>query len=868
MYPANITRDEARARSALIRTHSYEILVDLSGRNKDPQTTFVSTSTIRFSSKSGTTHVDFIAEDLLSAVLDGMDLDCDEFTKERLPLHLVDGEHVLTIIGRCRYSRTGEGLHQFFDPVDGLPYCYTHFESADARRVFACFEQPDLKATFTMSVIAPARWTVLSNSAAVDPVPVNENLSRWDFAATPRISTYVTAFVAGYYHTVHDVYRRGTLRLPLSVSCRPSLVPYLDAERIFSVTKNGFDAYGSHFGEPYPFADYAQVFVPEFNFGAMENAGCVIFRDEYLFRSRVTQANRQARDNTILHEMAHMWFGDLVTMRWWDDLWLNESFAEWASHWCQEQIGTVTGENHDPWVTFNSQRKTWAYRQDQLPSTHPIAADMVDLEAVDLLFDGITYAKGASALRQLVAFVGEGSFLVGVRNYFAKHAWGNTELPDLLVELEEASGRDLHHFVRDWLEQAGVNTLRVDATVNDDGDYETFTVVQSADPRWPTLRQHRIAIGRYDLVNGVLTRSGQVECDIAGARTPIPALVGRRRPALLLLNDQDLTYAKIRLDAFSLATLTAHLELLVDPLARSLCWGAAWDMCRDAELAVSGYLTLVERGIAVESDLTAVNVLANQSQTAIWYYTDRNQRATVLASHHLAAERLLAAARPGSDHQLVFARMVIDSAAEADAPRLREWLAGIGIPAGLVIDTDVRWRLTTKLAQLGVFAEVDIERELVRDNTIAGQEWAAGATAGLPTAAAKANSWRRATEPDGTPNETHRKICSSFWQFDQDDVLSPYLTCYLELLDDIATGRKGWDRQSSTIRRHAVSLLFPSPLADATFIARLDEWLAQRTLPDTINRLVLESRDAALRALRCQGYNATSGMGGTHDIPA
>ncbi len=857
MYPANITRAEAAERSRQISTHSYTVTIDLSGRvpdagEFDPAVTFVSTSLVRFTSQGGTSHLDLIAERPLTALLDGRPLPDGAFRDHRLYFDAEPGEHELTVSALCRYSRTGEGLHRFVDPVDDRVYCYTQLETADSRRLYACFEQPDLKATFELTVIAPSEWTVLSNSASVDPSPDAEGLSRWHFAPTPPISTYITALIAGPFHTVQDGYRGKAAEIPMSVSCRQSLVPFLDADRILSTTKAGFDVFEEHFGLPYPFADYAQVFVPEFNAGAMENAGCVTIRDEYLYRSRVTHASYEARDNTILHELAHMWFGDLVTMTWWDDLWLNESFAEWASHFCQVEIRRRAGVGDDPWATFANSRKTWAYRQDQLPSTHPVAADMVDLAAVELNFDGITYAKGASVLRQLVAFVGEDAFLAGVRTYFARHAWGNTRLADLLAALTEASGRDLSHFAAEWLQTAGVNTLQAEFDIDDAGTFSRFAIRQTAPYRWPTLRRHRLAVGLYSAVNGRLVRTERVEVDIAGELTDVPELVGHRRGELVLLNDDDLTYAKIRLDPASLATVVAGIQNLDSALARALCWGATWDMCRDAELGAADFLTLVLGGVAVETDLTAVQSVLAQARTAIDYYSPRERRADLNDRFVAGLARLLKEAEPGSDHQLAFARALITAARSTPVVQvLQAWLAGAEAPDGLAVDTDLRWLIVTNLARLGVAGEAEIEAEFARDATAQGAELAAGARAAQPSAEAKASAWQLATTNESVANETHYQICHHFWQLDQADVLRPYVQSYLDVALAISEGRDGWDERSSAIRQHVLGLLFPRPLVDRSTLQLMRLWLSGVKLSDSVQRQVDEKCDDAERSLRC-----------------
>ncbi|MCA0252296.1 MAG: aminopeptidase N [Actinobacteria bacterium] len=858
MYPANITRAEAAGRALGITARSYEVLIDLSGRVADagehtPEETFVSCSKIGFASQDVESYVNLIADRLISASLDGEPLSPEAFADHRLHFTAGAGEHVLEVVAVCRFSRTGEGLHRFVDPVDERIYLYTQLETADARRVYACFEQPDLKATFQLTVIAPDHWTVLSNSPAVEPTPEGDGLGRFAFPPTPPISTYITALVAGDFHTVTDSYAGKAAEIPLSISCRQSLVEHLDADRIFAITKAGFEVFEEHFGAPYPFADYAQVFVPEFNAGAMENAGCVTIRDEYLFRSRTTNAAYEARDNTILHELAHMWFGDLVTMTWWDDLWLNESFAEWASHFAQRKIRDKGAAGDDPWATFANSRKTWAYRQDQLPSTHPIAADMVDLEAVELNFDGITYAKGASALRQLVAFVGEEEFLTGVRAYFARHAWGNTQLSDLLTALTEASGRDLSYFASQWLQTAGVNTLRAEFDTDEAGAFTRFAIRQTAPDAWPTLRQHRLAVGLYSLVDGRLTRVGRVETDIAGELTEIPQLVGQAQPDLILLNDDDLTYAKLRFDPRSMATLVEHMASLDSSLSRALAWSASWDMCRDAEIPAADFVALALGGVGIETDLTAVGTVLNQTRTAIDYYTPRADREALNERFARGLARLLKDAEPGSDHQLALARALI-AAAESPAviDLLASWLAGDEAPAGLAIDTDLRWLIVTQLARRGIVGEAEIATEAQRDATAAGAERAAGARAALPTPEAKQWAWEQATANPGVANETHFQICNQFWQLGQDEVSAPYAEAYLEVARAISEGRDGWSERSSAIRQHVLGLLFPRPLADREYLDTLERWIAEHQPGDSVLRQITERSDDAERALRCQ----------------
>ena len=859
MFPDNLTRAEAQARSALIRTHRYTIEVDLSGqRVPDPETTFGSTSVVGFQARrDGTLHVDLIADSVVEAYLDGEPLDPASFADSRLPLRVDAGQHELSVRAICRYSRTGEGLHRFVDPADDRTYLYTQFEPAEARRVFACFEQPDLKARFAISVLtSDDAWTVVSNGAPTSRTTGVGGTTRWVFGETEPISTYLTALVAGDYHIETHEFDAAAGRLPMAILCRRSLAEHLDARRIFDTTTQGFEVFERHFDTPYPFGKYDQVFVPEYNGGAMENVGCVTLRDEYVFRSRATPASYQVRDDTILHELSHMWFGDLVTMRWWDDLWLKESFATWASNFASSEIAD------DPataWASFANGFKTWAYRQDQLPSTHPIAADIVDLEAVEQNFDGITYSKGASVLVQLVYFVGQHAFLEGLRGYFRRHAYGNTDLADLLSALEQASGRDLRTWSAQWLETTGVNSIRPRFALGADDTFSKFVVEQSADPDHPTLRSHRIAVGLYQLTGDALRRIGRVETDIDGAETPIPELVGLRQPDLVLLNDDDLSYAKVRLDPASLRTVISHIHRLESPLARAVCWNATWDMCRDAELPATDYIDLVLRGVAVESDHTAVRTTLGQAMSAARHYTPLVSRTQVLRRWQDGVTQLLDTARPGSDHQLALA-MALPGAAQDDvvAERLLGWLSGEGVPEGLAIDPELRWTVVVNLARLGRLEDSQIAAELGRDNTITGAEQAAAARAARPTAEAKAEAWRLAVETDTIPNGMQREICLAFWQRGQDEVLRPYVEAYLTAAKDISAGHGIWAQKGMALRTSVLRYLFPVPRELEPFVARLDEWLGGHELTETVRRPIIEARDNALRALRCQRAAAGS----------
>ncbi|HSI92895.1 MAG TPA: aminopeptidase N, partial [Jiangellaceae bacterium] len=566
MPGTNLTRDEAHERADLIEVESYDVKLDVT----KSAVTFTSTTTVRFRIKPGSiTWLDLVAPEVKQVVVNGEERDpAAVFDGARVGLDNLAEHNEVTVVAEAAYMNTGEGLHRFVDPVDDEVYLYSQFEVADARRVYACFEQPDLKATFILSVVAPDHWLVISNSPVGRQAKVGKDKKRWTFAPTPRISTYITAVVAGPYHVEESEYEGRARTVRLGLYCRRSLAEHLDAAELFDLTRKGFAFFEETFGMPYPFEKYDQLFVPEFNAGAMENAGCVTHHEDYLFRSRVTDAAYERRAETILHEMAHMWFGDLVTMRWWDDLWLNESFASWAAVLAQAEATRWT----EAWTTFAVSEKLWALRQDQLPSTHPIAADIRDLDDVEVNFDGITYAKGASVLKQLVAWVGRDEFLEGVRAYFAEHAWGNTSLSDLFTHLERTSGRDLSEWGREWLQTAGVNTLIPHVAVDENGLYTSVAIEQTAPESHPTLRSHRIAVGLYHREDSALVRRERIELDVASERTEVAELVGLPRPDLLLLNDDDLSFAKMRLDEHSRRTVVADIGKLADSLPRALCW--------------------------------------------------------------------------------------------------------------------------------------------------------------------------------------------------------------------------------------------------------------------------------------------------------
>ncbi|MEO6471706.1 MAG: aminopeptidase N [Aeromicrobium sp.] len=836
MPGTNLTREEASERASIVSTETYVVELDLT---LDSEERFGSVTTIAFSATPGaSTFVDLVDGEIGSITLNGRPVDASAYADSRIALTGLAASNELRVEATCKYSRSGEGLHRFVDPADKRVYLYTQFEVPDARRVFATFEQPNLKATFEFHITAPSHWQVVSNTPTPAPEPVRDNVSVWRFSPTKKMSTYITALICGEYVSVTDVYQGAYEDIDLGIYCRQSVREHLDQDDLFLITKQGFEFFEGAFEMAYPFGKYDQLFVPEYNMGAMENAGAVTFRDEMIFRSRQTVAAYESRANTILHEMAHMWFGDLVTMNWWDDLWLNESFAEFAAAHSSANATRFT----DSWTSFTNSRKNWAYRQDQLPSTHPIAADNYDLHAVEANFDGITYAKGASALKQLVAWVGEKDFFAGLRQYFTKHAYGNTELSDLLAELEEASGRELGAWSQEWLQTSGVNTLRAVFETGADNEFTSFKVEQTAIEAYPTLRRHRIAIGLYNRVDGKLVRTERVETDIRGASTDIVELLDQRQPDLILLNDDDLTYAKIRLDPKSFATLVESISLFEESLPRALCWGSAWDMTRDAELPSADFVKLVLAGVGSESDLTAVGSLLRQGLSSINLYTAPSARGALKAEWEDGLKTLVEGAESGSDHQLAFVRAY---AAAASTPDYLNTLLKGGLP-GLTVDSDLRWSLLTALSRIGAIDDVLISDELIKDNTISGQEHAAAARAIRPNTADKEDAWESVVNRTDVPNETRRSIALAFQVSGQDDLLAPYVDKYLEMAEDVLEEKGVW------MARVALEYLFPLANPSQTTLEKVDAFLATTNAGAATVRYVSEGRDDLARALRAQ----------------
>lgn len=864
MTSTNLTRDEAAHRSRLLQVDHYDITLDLVGSDTEFASTTVVTFTVR---QAGDTFIDLRARRVDGVRLNDRDIRAGALTlgvagydaTQGIALRgLEPGTHTLRVDAVCPYSRTGEGLHRFVDPADGRTYLYSQFETADAKRVFACFDQPDLKATYSLSVTTPDDWKVISN-APQRVIRKETTLTHRSRIDTP-LPTYLVAVCAGPYHEVRDTWRgRLThhaetpagqpdgLEVPLGLFCRRSIARHLDAERLFTETKQGFDFFHRHFGMAYPFGKYDQVFCPEYNMGAMENAGCVTIRDEYVFTSRATHYLYERRADTILHELAHMWFGDLVTMRWWDDLWLNESFATWAAALSQAEATRYA----TAWVTFANVEKSWAYSQDQLPSTHPILADASDIETVEQNFDGITYAKGASVLKQLAAYVGRDEFLAGVRRYFADHAWGNATFDDLLGSLAAASGRDLSDWANQWLRTTGINRLSPVFEV-EDGRYTSFTVEQSgAEPGAGELRTHRIAVGLYSLVDAHVVCIGRAELDVTGASTPVTDLIGVEQADLVLVNDDDLTYCLLGLDDHSVEFVLDNIDRIVDPMARTLCWSAMWEMTREGRLRARDFAGLVARGAGQETELAVLERVLAQADTAVRTYADPGWADT--AGRELLAGALLAGVREGTaESSLVFAQALTRVALTEEAA---EYLRSVidGTASYVTADADLRWLALTALIAHGDYADADevadvVAEERRRDPSATGGQAALRATAAFHTGATKQRVWEEVVAGELSNLDARHRMEGLTWA-GAGESLAPLGERYFEVAEGL------WERLSTEMALRALTGLYPGWDISREGLDRAETFLA-RDLPAGLARVVAEQQAQVGRALRNRAVDA------------
>ncbi len=843
----NISRSEARERSSRLAIDSYEVFLDVSGSGD----TFFARSRVKFSCNNlqFETFIDAVAVRVISATLNGAPVNLNGYDGQTIFLENLSSTNELVIEVEVPYSKTGEGLQKSVDPVDNETYLYSQGETAFIRKMFPCFDQPDLKATFTLSVLAPNHWEVISNNPVKSVRPDGDSRF-WEFTTTPRIPTYLATLVAGPYFHVHDEYF-GEKEVPLGLYCRKSLAESLDPDEIFQITKEGFAYFEKVFGLAYPFDKYDQAAVLDFNAGAMENAGIITFREESLvFRSRVTEHAREKRASYILHEMAHMWFGDMVTMSWWDDLWLNESFAEWISY-----LAIVDATKYkDGWTSFIADRKSWAFKQDQLISTHPITVAMDDIESVNANFDGISYSKGAAVLHQLGAFIGFDNFVTGLREYFAKFAWKNTQLSDLLEELSKASGRDLTAWSDTWLKTAGINTLRV-LVEEVDGRYSHVSILQEA-PTMPIgsteIRPHHLNLGVYDLVNSKLTLRKIIELDISGELTHVVELRDEKVADLLLLNDGDLAYAKIRFDQRSLQTVVDNITEIDDAVSRYVCWMAIWDMWRDAEFPSNQFATLLLNGLRKEPLINLVTGLGGDLVELVEHASDPAHRDALRAQVGSELQEMLLAAEAGSDRQLLYAKNFASIAFTPNQVTLVKSLLNQGLK-GLELDRDLRWFFAIKLAENGAISKGEIDTILESDATFQGELNHLEAVASLPDPKAKASTWASLLN-DPLSNWQRAYLARGFMRARQVEIMKDYVDPYFASLISM------WESNSFEQASKKVVTLFPRYVITQTTLDKTDNWLngLGKESPVVLRRLVLEGRDTLARELRIQQLDAST----------
>ncbi len=866
MPGSNLTRIEAEERKAVVEAPiHYHVDLALT----DGGTTFSSTSRLSFGARSGaSTFLDLIADDVESVELNGVVLDPSKvFVDDRIELTDLKENNEVTVKALCRYSNTGEGLHRSVDPSDGNIYLYSQFEVPDARRVYAVFDQPDLKAIFDFEVLAPESWIVTSNMPvhqveATDRVTLdgtmgdhaNEGTKRWVFESTPVMSSYLTAICAGPYAEWHTEYSNEDGRVvPMAMYCRQALAKAFekDVDYLFDITKKGFAFYAKTWGVPYPYAKYDQIYVPEYNAGAMENIGMVTIRDQYVFESKVTDAYAERRVVTVLHELAHMWFGDYVTMKWWNDLWLNESFAEFTS-----TLATAEAtEWKDAWATFSSGEKSWALRQDQLSTTHPIVAPINDLNDTYVNFDGITYAKGASVLKQLVFYVGRERFFEGINSYLNKHAYSNATLSDLLDELEITSGRDLKAWSAQWLEQSGINTITTEVEENEDGTIKRLALRQTAPAEHPVLRAHRLAVGFYneDPQTGRIVRTDRFELDVDGELTIVEEAAGKTRPALILVNDDDLTYTKLRFDDKSLKFAADNLYRFDDALARSVIWLAFWDMTRDGELPAKQFIETSLAALATERESTTFRYALAQISTTAWHYTAEADRADVV--RHVAAElfKLANAAQAGSDEQFQLITAYLgygEPGDEAFAANAKGLLDGSVSLEGLEIDNNFRWTVINALSTVNEIDQAGIDAELAKRETTENREFAFGARAVAGTAEAKAWAWDEALHNDALTNMQLEAVARGFASTPRADLAEPYAEKYFETVDWI------WGNKTFHMAEALLEGLYPAYADPAKLVELGDAWLASHEDADNaLKRIIRGNVESSHRTLKVRRYN-------------
>lgn len=841
----SLTQSEARTRASLIHNCSYLLELDCVG---DPNS-YRFRVVIEFQAEPGSsTFVDAQVDRIEEMRWQGEPLGRGAVSSQRIHLNDLAPHNVLEVRGVSAYHRAGLGLHLAVDPADGERYLYSDFEPAEAHRVFPCFDQPDLKGPITLRMRVPQDWTVVSAEPGVAGKAADAEGARWwDFPATPPLSPYVLGIAAGRLHAVRKHHHGIDLGLYSPLSLAQDLEKA--APEVLEVTGQGLDFYRELYRIPYPFSKYDQVFCLEKVNGAMESPGCVTISDRMIYRGRPSARESSLRAEVILHEMAHMWFGDLVTLRWWDDLWLNESFATFMAAVAQDRATSF----EDAWTYWATVFKQVAVEEDQHTTSHPVVTAVPDVEAVHLNFDRITYQKGAAVLRQLAAWVGEEAFFNAIHNHLERHRFGNAEFQDLLQALEEASGRDVFAWSRSWLETVGINTLRMDlGNVSDRvGDAITSAAVeQSATSAQPTLRAHRIAIGLYDWLEGKLARRRGFEVDVDGATTPVPELLGEGRPPLLLPNDGALSYAKIRLDPVSQATVEGHLGSVQDPLARALVWDSMWDMVRDAELPASRYVRMVTRHLASETDGSLVPAVLGGARGALSRYAAPTVGDSLEAELAEACSAALNRTDAGSPEQLTWLRAFIAAAVtDAQLQLCQEMLDGSRLPDGVVLDLELRWRLVTALAARGRLGQEAVQGMRRADPTSTGIVRGLAAQAAMPSARAKEEVFSYLFGDDSATVEAAIWIGRGFSGIRRDDLLLPFIPRFFSELGAVEA-RRGPD-----FTRDLAYWFLPSLPPHPDLLAALRRQLDRGDLQPDLRRIFQDGLEEAERALRAREFD-------------
>ena len=834
-----LTESEALTRCQRVANVSYALSLVIDGER--PQ--YDGEATIRFQSTdpSSATFLDFTGGEIFECVVNGANYDLAPRHSHRieLPARLLESENEVRVRYRNDYDRTGSGFHRFQDPEDGEVYLYTDFEPYCAHRLFPCFDQPDLKATYDVDVTAPQAWVVVANGAEDRREAVGDGAIRRHFAQLDPFSTYLFAVIAGPYVSKHDT----SGSVALGVYCRKSLERFFDHEEVFEITRQGFAFYTDYFDQPYPFGKYDQLFVPEYNSGAMENVGAVTFNESQVFRDPPTETQRLVRAEVILHELAHMWFGNLVTMKWWDGLWLNESFATYISFLAMSEATRF----QDCWQNFLGSIKTWAYREDQKPTTHPIACTVDDTDQTFLNFDGITYGKGAAVLKQLRASLGATGFREGLRLYFRRHAWGNTTIGDFLGALSEGADKDLNHWSQRWLETSGVNTIQ--AVPSDNGS----VLRQQPGNGDAVLRPHHLEVALYTHQNGALAAAESVTVALEGAEASLPVTATATAASVLWPNQDDHAYARVLLDDASLATVKSSLDKIDDPLVRMGLWCTFWEMVREGALPPSDHIALGARFLVNETRPEIV-------QTNLRLVTVSMRRYLPLGAQSAAGAVLMGAAKDacehhptGSDLQLLWGRAAPGFVADTHQARdLATWISG-GAPGALPVDQGLRWRILSRMSAFALDGVADLlSAETGRDPSDRGVKARFAAEAAAPDLDVKRPLFERFVRPaPGDSADLLKAGMGSFFQPHQAASASEFGLRYFEVLSEVVR-----EQELEYATRGFARLLVPHAIASPALIAAAEAALERARGTPILERVLLEETDEMARAVRLRASGA------------